>query len=116
VFVVDFGVRRRAVPFFTRASRFSLRRVSSVNSFRFPASFQIAIMLRLTPFTNGVRQLHMSCPALGQVSMSKFEPEKYLPYDKLQVNIEIVKKRLNRPLTLSEKIVYGHLDDPKSQV
>ena len=23
--------------------------------------------------------------------------------------------RLNRPLTLSEKILYGHLDDPKNQ-
>lgn len=24
--------------------------------------------------------------------------------------------RLNRPLTLSEKVVYGHLDNPKNQV
>lgn len=29
--------------------------------------------------------------------------------------MEVVKKRLNRPLTLSEKILYGHLDDAKNQ-
>lgn len=28
---------------------------------------------------------------------------------------EIASSRLNRPLTLSEKIVYGHLDDPAGQ-
>lgn len=28
---------------------------------------------------------------------------------------EITSSRLNRPLTLSEKIVYGHLDDPAGQ-
>ena len=31
---------------------------------------------------------------------------------RLQQNIEIMKKRLNRPMTYSEKIVYGHLDNP----
>merc|ERR1719471_1973702 len=30
----------------------------------------------------------------------------------MQANIDVVKSRLNRPLTLSEKVVYGHLDDP----
>lgn len=29
--------------------------------------------------------------------------------------IEIIRKRLNRPLTLAEKILYGHLDDPQNQ-
>ncbi|KAF0975817.1 hypothetical protein FDP41_005144 [Naegleria fowleri] len=29
--------------------------------------------------------------------------------------LDIVKQRLNRPLTLSEKILYGHLDDPANQ-
>lgn len=48
--------------------------------------------------------------------LSKFEPDRYLPYDKLQSNVEVVKKRLNRPLTLSEKILYSHLDDPANQV
>uniref|UniRef100_T1JJR7 Aconitate hydratase, mitochondrial n=1 Tax=Strigamia maritima TaxID=126957 RepID=T1JJR7_STRMM len=38
-----------------------------------------------------------------------------MPYEKLNQNLEIIKKRLNRPLTLSEKIVYSHLDDPQNQ-
>ena len=29
--------------------------------------------------------------------------------------IDLLHPRLNRPLTLSEKIVYGHLDDPHNQ-
>jgi aconitate hydratase len=33
-------------------------------------------------------------------------------YEKMAANIDIVKARLGRPLTLSEKVVYGHLDDP----
>lgn len=33
-------------------------------------------------------------------------------YAKLAANIDIVRERLGRPLTLSEKVVYGHLDDP----
>ena len=30
----------------------------------------------------------------------------------MRSNAETVRKRLNRPLTLSEKILYGHLDEP----
>jgi aconitate hydratase len=30
-------------------------------------------------------------------------------------NLKIVRKRLNKPLTLSEKILYGHLDQPETQ-
>lgn len=33
----------------------------------------------------------------------------------MQVNLKIVKERLNRPLTLSEKVLYSHIDDPKTQ-
>nr|XP_033785280.1 aconitate hydratase, mitochondrial isoform X2 [Geotrypetes seraphini] len=47
--------------------------------------------------------------------MSRFEPENYVNYEVLHRKIGIVRKRLNRPLTLSEKIVYGHLDDPAKQ-
>lgn len=35
-----------------------------------------------------------------------------MPYEKLAGNIDQVKKRLNRPLTLSEKVLYSHLDKP----
>ncbi|XP_061088277.1 aconitate hydratase, mitochondrial [Conger conger] len=65
----------------------------------------------------GVRRLHVSA-ALGakaKVTMSRFEPSSHINYDKLVSNVNIVRKRLNRPLTLSEKIVYGHLDDPAGQ-
>src|SRR5262245_46336232 len=33
-------------------------------------------------------------------------------YDKMTARLPAVRKRLNRPLTLTEKILYGHLDDP----
>ena len=38
-----------------------------------------------------------------------------MPYEKLVKNLEVVRSRLNRPLTLSEKILYSHLDDPANQ-
>jgi aconitate hydratase len=34
---------------------------------------------------------------------------------KLANNIDIVKQRLKRPLTYSEKVLYGHLDNPEEQ-
>lgn len=52
---------------------------------------------------------------MSSVAMSKFDPDSNLPYAKLVKNLEVVKKRLNRPLTLSEKILYSHLDEPQSQ-
>jgi aconitate hydratase len=52
-----------------------------------------------------------------KVDLSNVEKGKgyYLNYKKLDENIKIVRERLNRPLTMSEKIVYGHLDDPHNQ-
>tara|TARA_Y100000780_G_scaffold211112_2_gene210300 strand:+ start:497433 stop:499703 length:2271 start_codon:yes stop_codon:yes gene_type:complete len=35
-------------------------------------------------------------------------------YKKMHERLEIVRGRLNRPLTLAEKVIYGHLDDPKN--
>uniref|UniRef100_A0A671M7M6 Aconitate hydratase, mitochondrial n=1 Tax=Sinocyclocheilus anshuiensis TaxID=1608454 RepID=A0A671M7M6_9TELE len=63
------------------------------------------------------RRFHVAAAlnAKAKVAMSHFEPNSYINYDKLRSNIDIVRKRLNRPLTLSEKIVYGHLDDPAGQ-
>ncbi|XP_064477664.1 probable aconitate hydratase, mitochondrial [Ornithodoros turicata] len=64
-----------------------------------------------------VRFLHTSplAWAAQKVAISRFEQENYLPYDKLVGNLEVVRKRLKRPLTLSEKILYSHLDQPESQ-
>lgn len=39
-----------------------------------------------------------------------------LPYDKLYKNYEVVSKRLGRKMTLSEKVLYSHLDNAQSQV
>merc|ERR1712117_958511 len=59
------------------------------------------------------RCLHTSMVA--NTAMSKFDKNSTMPYEKLVKNLEVVKKRLNRPMTLSEKILYSHLDDPAGQ-
>ncbi|KAI8057199.1 aconitate hydratase [Syncephalis plumigaleata] len=52
---------------------------------------------------------------LDRVPMSNLEKGKFINYKRIEDNLAIVRKRLNRPLTLSEKIVYGHLDDAHNQ-
>ncbi|XP_022910347.2 aconitate hydratase, mitochondrial [Onthophagus taurus] len=63
------------------------------------------------------RCFHISplAAAAARVAMSKFDPDSYLPYDRLVKNLQVVRKKLNRPLSLSEKILYSHLDDPANQ-
>ena len=36
-------------------------------------------------------------------------------YQTTREKTEVIRKRLNRSLTLAEKIIYGHLDDPQNQ-
>ncbi|MBV8878678.1 MAG: aconitate hydratase, partial [Planctomycetaceae bacterium] len=36
-------------------------------------------------------------------------------YQTTRRNLDVVRKRLNRPLTLAEKVLFGHLDDPAKQ-
>lgn len=50
----------------------------------------------------------------SNVPLSPLEPDTQLPYDKLVANLRIAKSKLNRPLTLSEKILYSHLDKPET--
>ncbi|ORY77681.1 aconitate hydratase [Protomyces lactucae-debilis] len=50
-----------------------------------------------------------------KVPMSIHEQNKFINYKRIQDNVDIVKKRLGRPLTYSEKLVYGHLDDAHNQ-
>ena len=38
-----------------------------------------------------------------------------MPFKKLVKNLEVVKSRLNRPMTLLEKILYSDLDDTVGQ-
>ncbi|KAJ3346306.1 Aconitate hydratase mitochondrial [Kappamyces sp. JEL0680] len=47
--------------------------------------------------------------------MSLLENDKFINYEKMESNLKIVRDRLQHPLTLAEKIVYGHLDDAKNQ-
>ncbi|KAK4873855.1 hypothetical protein RN001_013215 [Aquatica leii] len=64
-----------------------------------------------------VRCFHVSpiSAASSKVAMSKFDDTSYLPYSKLQQNLDVVKKRLGHPLTLAEKVLYSHIDEPAKQ-
>ena len=35
-------------------------------------------------------------------------------YQKMEERLKVVRERLGRPLTFAEKVLYGHLDDPKA--
>ena len=77
--------------------------------------------LRLRPspqlkaeFSNPSAGFH-STQSVAAVAMSKFDEKSPLPYEKLVERLAVVKSRLGRPLTLSEKVLYSHLDDPKGQ-
>ncbi|ORX77976.1 aconitate hydratase [Basidiobolus meristosporus CBS 931.73] len=50
-----------------------------------------------------------------KVSISNLEKDKYINYQRIEDNLAIIRDRLNHPLTLAEKIIYGHLDDAKNQ-
>ncbi|CEF67830.1 Aconitate hydratase, mitochondrial [Strongyloides ratti] len=74
--------------------------------------------LRISKFGGTIstlRNLQQTAIRFCSVPISKFEKNVFLPYEKLSKNVQIVRERLGRPLTLSEKILYGHLDDPKNQ-
>lgn len=50
--------------------------------------------------------------------MSKIETTKELvqnTYNKTRKTIEIIRKKLDRPMTLAEKVLFGHLTDPENQ-
>ena len=51
----------------------------------------------------------------SQVNQNLLETHSFINYKKNVENVEIVKKRLNRPLTYAEKLLYGHLDKPHEQ-
>ncbi|KAL4071678.1 aconitase family-domain-containing protein [Scleroderma yunnanense] len=61
--------------------------------------------------------LATAAPRIGdtKVPMSLLEKDAYINYQRIEDNLAIIRERLRRPLTLSEKIVYGHLDDPHHQ-
>ncbi|KAF2827719.1 aconitate hydratase [Ophiobolus disseminans] len=54
-------------------------------------------------------------PLSRKVEMTNWEKGHYINYKKMSENLQIVRGRLNRPLTFAEKILYSHLDDPHGQ-
>ncbi|QSS51126.1 aconitase [Histoplasma capsulatum var. duboisii H88] len=54
-------------------------------------------------------------PLDKKVEMCNHEKGNYINYKKMAENLDIVRSRLNRPLTYAEKIMYSHLDDPHGQ-
>lgn len=53
--------------------------------------------------------------AREQVKQNNWEDGNFINYKKMSENLNIVRSRLNRPLTYAEKILYSHLDDPEGQ-
>lgn len=47
--------------------------------------------------------------------MTNWEKGHYINYAGMNQTLNIVRQRLNRPLTYAEKILYSHLDDPHGQ-
>ncbi|GAA5924360.1 hypothetical protein JCM10213_004560 [Rhodosporidiobolus nylandii] len=60
------------------------------------------------------RSLATPASSIGatKVAMSAFDKGSFINYQRIEDNLAVVRQRLNRPLTLSEKVVYGHLDNP----
>lgn len=54
-------------------------------------------------------------PLDQKVRQNNWEENNFINYKKMSENLAIVRSRLNRPLTYSEKILYSHLDDPHGQ-
>ncbi|KAL1412900.1 Aconitate hydratase mitochondrial [Vanrija albida] len=66
----------------------------------------------------GARSMATVRSSIGEtkVPMSRLENGKFINYQRIEDNLQIVRDRLNnKPLTLAEKIVYGHLDDAHNQ-
>eukprot|EP01133_Synstelium_polycarpum_P016093 gene16093-19150_t len=49
-------------------------------------------------------------------SMSRFESKKQINYEGIDRKLKEFRHHHNKPLTLSEKILYGHLEDPSTKV
>ncbi|KAL3280563.1 hypothetical protein HHI36_003797 [Cryptolaemus montrouzieri] len=65
-------------------------------------------------FKNISKQIQILRKYSISIPMSKFDKNP-LPYEILQEKLNIVRQRLQHPLTLTEKILYSHLDSPKDE-
>ncbi|KAN0053228.1 hypothetical protein ACTA71_009677 [Dictyostelium dimigraforme] len=57
-----------------------------------------------------------STRSFSTVSMSPLEPNKKLNYEGIDAKLKQFRLHHNKPLTLAEKIIYGHLEDPSTKV
>ncbi|XP_060861451.1 probable aconitate hydratase, mitochondrial [Metopolophium dirhodum] len=53
--------------------------------------------------------------AIRKVSTMSIFDKNILPYEKMESNLKIVKDKIGKPLSLTEKILYSHLEDPAKQ-
>ena len=72
----------------------------------------MASLTKLSGSLHHNRFYHISSRSFSS-PISNYEPKSQLPYDKLINNLKIVKNEIKRPLTLAEKVVYSHLDEPQ---
>ncbi|KOS12803.1 aconitate hydratase [Malassezia pachydermatis] len=90
---------------------------------RSPAFRSVALGARRAAATRGFATVAEEAAAINvadlknKVELSLIESGKgyYLPYEKIEENLKVVRDRLKRPMTMSEKVVYGHLEDPHHQ-
>ena len=66
-------------------------------------------------YKSSSRSRHYATTGIGPRQISNLEPNRYLPYPKLQNSLQTLRRRLDRPLTLSEKVLYTHLRNPLEQ-
>ena len=71
--------------------------------------------IRANPRSVSTRGLASAINRDSRVHQNLLEDHSFINYKKNLENVEIVKARLNRPLTYAEKVLYGHLDDPHGQ-
>jgi aconitate hydratase len=65
--------------------------------------------------TQRCRQYATTGTGPKQTPISNLEPNRFLSYPKLQDALQVLRRRLDRPLTLSEKLLYTHLRNPLEQ-
>ncbi|KAI5970693.1 ACO1 [Candida margitis] len=71
--------------------------------------------IRSNPRSVTIRGLASAINRDSKVHQNLLEDHSFINYKQNLENVEIVKARLNRPLTYAEKVLYGHLDDPHGQ-
>lgn len=63
-----------------------------------------------------VRNLAAAAATQASVPLSPLEPTSALEpvYASIEDRLSVARRKLDRPLTLAEKVLYGHLDDPEA--